>query len=122
MNSKKVLFVHMPTVNIQLTPPTTNEDISGLCWIRIPREPIKCFTHCRTFSTRVVRELEMRDLLLRCISCRRSKTSSGADMKAFLSSSKSSSIYFCIAFCNTSSFFGGVLLRRFEMVDIPSTC
>ena len=95
--------ITVPTVNIQFTPPSTSEDISGLCWMNIPREPIKYFMHCSTFSTRSVKELEMGDLALCCISCRRSMTF-GADWKAALSSFVSFDIYSCMAFCNDSSF------------------
>ena len=92
---------------------------------------MKCFMHCSTLSTRVVRELEMWGLLLHCISCRRFMIS-GADLKAALSSVEIVPTYSCIAFCNASSFAGtsgagevdregagAAAPRRFVLQDIP---
>ena len=73
--------------------------------MKIVRELMKCFMHCSTLSIRVMRELEMRDLVLDCISCRRFMIS-GADLKAALSSVEIFSTYSCIAFCSASSFAG----------------
>ena len=62
---------------------------------------MKHFIHCRTLSTRVVRELEMPGLSLCCISCRRSIIS-GADWKAALSSGESSDRYSTFAIPRSS--------------------
>ena len=70
--------------------------------MKIPSEPMKCFMHCSTLSIRLVRELEMPGLFLRCISWRRSIIA-GAEWKAALSSFESFDIYACIAFCSASS-------------------
>ena len=95
----------VPTTNMQLTPPTTNEDISGLCPMNIVREPIKRLRHCRTFSTRLVSDSETRNFPLSCISWMCSRMS-GADSKAALSWAERLFTYPCIAFCNVSSLTG----------------
>ena len=46
---------------MQLRPPTTRADISGLCWMKIERGPMNRLMQSSTFCTRV-RELEMRDV------------------------------------------------------------
>ena len=89
---------------MQLSPPTTREDISGLCWIQNAKDPKNCFTHCNTFCTfcaRVVGEVEVRD-----VSCCNSPSFSMtpvADWKAALSPSESLLICFCSAMATAFS-------------------
>ena len=92
------------TVNMQWSPPTTREDISGWCWIQIEIDPKNRWMHCNTFFTRVVWELDMRDLP--CCNSPSFSMTSVADWNAFLSSSERSLIYSCIAFWNASLFTG----------------
>lgn len=84
--------------------------------MKIAREPMKCFMHCSTLSTRVVRELEMPALFSCCISFRRSIIS-GADWKAVLSSSESFDIHSCITFCNASSLAGTSGVGDWSVID-----
>lgn len=90
------------TVNMQLSPPTTRDVISGWCWIQIAVDPKNCFMHWTfcTFRVQVEWELELRELL--CCKSPSFSMTSVADWKATLSSSERLSMYSWIAFWNAS--------------------
>lgn len=106
-------------MNMQLRPPITRVDISGLCPTRVAKGPMNLFTHSSTFWTRV-RDSEMRDVSCWAFLNSSITSTSEADLKAALSPSErlTSSSIFATAFSNASFLDGAGTTTEVEVLGL----